>query len=111
MEEQKQSAPIRAYNKYLKSKLFFSRIMGLIFCLICAGALTLMYFKILDKWITMVVIAFAMACIFIANSFLQNVKAGRKWQVINLILALVCYAGVVTFVTLGFIEGTIKLWF
>jgi len=111
MANKKQSAPLKEYGRYMKSKMFFARIMGLIFCLVCAGALTLLYFKIFDRWMTMVVIAFSMACIFIANSFLQTVKVGRAWQVVNLLLAFVCYAAVITFVTMGFIEGTISIGF
>lgn len=111
MDKNKQTAPIKEFGRYMKTKMFFARIMGLIFCLVCAGALALLYFKIVDKWTIIVIITFAMACIFMSNSFLQTVKAGRGWQVFNLLLAFVCYAAVITFVTIGILEGTIKIGF
>lgn len=111
MENKKVSAPMQAWGKHMKGKMVFARLMGFISCLACVGALALLYFKLLDRWTCMVLISFAMATIFIANSYLQSVKTGRTWQVVNLVISFVFYAAVITFVTIGFVEGTITLWF
>lgn len=100
--------------KYMKRSLVFSRLMGLIFCLICAGALALMYFKVFDQWMCMIVVSFSMAGIFICNSYLQSIKSaknGRTWQVVNLLLAFLCYCAVITFVTIAFVNGSLKFGF
>ncbi|MBQ8444750.1 MAG: hypothetical protein IJX25_05310 [Clostridia bacterium] len=111
MENRRPSAPVREWGRYMKSKLAFARLAGLFFCLVCAGSLALLYFKIFDQWMCIIMVSFSMACIFIANSFLQSVKTGRTWQVVNLILSAICYVAVITFVTIGFIEGSISFGF
>ena len=106
---QKNTSPeIRELAKYMKRQLVFSRIIGLLFCLSCAGALALMYIGYLDEWTSMVVVSFSLAAIFMANSYLQGIKSSKKWQMTNMVLAIFCYCAVVVFVVLGFTQGTIK---
>ena len=107
MADKKQSAPVSEWGRYMKSKLVFARLAGLLSCLICAAALVLLYFKIVDKWMCIILVTFSMAGIFISNSFLQNVKRGRAWQIVNLVISLVCYVAVITFITIAFMEGVI----
>ena len=105
---------LKKVAKYMKRSLIFSRIMGIVFCLIAAGTLALLYFNIFDQWMCMITLSFSMAGIFISNSSLQNIRSiekGRTWQIINLILAFVCYCAVITFVTMGFLNGAISFSF
>ena len=109
--DKKVSPKVSQWGKTLKKKMVFSRLAGLLFCLLCLGSLALMYFKIIDRWMCLIMISFLMACIFISNSYLQGAKLGRKWQAINLFLALICYAAVITFITIAFMKGTLTLGF
>lgn len=97
--------------KYMKRQLVFSRIIGTLFCLMCAATLALMYFEIFDHWTCMMIISFSLAGVFISNSYLQGIKSSRKWQVTNLIVSFVCYGAVIVFVVIGFVQGTIKFGF
>ncbi|MBO5394792.1 MAG: hypothetical protein J6A28_02680 [Clostridia bacterium] len=108
------NSQLKDVAKYMRRSLIVSRIMGLLFCLVCAGALTLMYFKIFDQWMCMIVVSFSMAGIFICNSYLQSIKCvknGRTWQIVNLILAFLCYCAVIVFVVICFVNGSLKFWF
>lgn len=112
MAKKNVSPAVRAWGKYMKGKLVFARLMGLIFCLVCAGTLALLYFNVFDTpWIPMIMIAFSMACIFISNSFLQGTRKGKSWQAVNLGFSIVCYLAVITFVVLGFVDGSISFGF
>lgn len=107
----KGNSEMQQMAKFMKRQLVFSRIIGVLFCLLCAGTLALMYFEIFDHWTCMMIISFSLAGIFISNSYLQGIKTGKKWQVLNMVLAFICYCAVIVFVVIGFVQGTIKFGF
>ncbi|MBE7074197.1 MAG: hypothetical protein E7379_03815 [Clostridiales bacterium] len=111
MENKKVSGPVQEWGRYMKSKMRFARFMGFLFCLVVLGALALLYFEMLDRWTCMILLCFSMATIFMSNSYLQGIKVGKRWQVVNLILAFVFYIAVITLVTLAIVEGSLSLWF
>ena len=111
MEKKNTSPELKEIARYMKRNLVYSRIMGVLFCLLCAAALAFLYFKVFDPWTCMMVVSFALAGIFISNAQLQGIKVGRRWQVVNLVIAFVCYAAVIVFVVIGFVNGTIRFGF
>ena len=113
MEKKKTNPGVQEWGDWLKRKLIYSRILGVICSLLCAGAMVLLYFKIgnFNNWMCTIVICFSMAGVFMANSNIQAVRSGRKWQVVNMLLALLCYAAVVVLVTISMLNGFIALSF
>ena len=112
MEKKKTNPAVQEWGRYMKTKMFFARIIGIIFCAVCIAALALLYLKVFTSyWTPVLMITFSMAFIFVANSFLQNVKRGKTWQTVNLVLGLICFVAVITFIVIAYVRGELVFGF
>lgn len=102
---QKVSPEVQNVGKYLKRKMVYARLMGLGFCLLCAGALALLALQMTDHNTTILLICFCMAGLFMSNGNLQSVKNGRKMYVVNMLLACLFFLAVIAFTVLSFTSG------
>ncbi len=98
-------------NAYLKRKMMFARIFGILTCLIAIAGIVLKYLAIIDEWLCIMSIAYCLGMIFTYNSNLQNVKVGNPWQRINSICAILMYILVVFIIVYGFTSGELVVQF
>lgn len=96
---------------YLKRKMIVSRLTGIFACLIGLASIVLLYLKLLDEWMCIIIIGYAMATAFSSNSFLQGAKVGNPWQRLNFACAIFFYIVVVVLIVYGFISGELIIQF
>lgn len=102
---------MKEYSIYLKRKMMVSRIMGIFCCLLAIGAIAIYYLKTINNWLCVITIAYCVATIFTANSFLQDIKVGNPWQRINGACSIILYLLTVFVIVLGFVEGHLTTQF
>lgn len=101
------SPEIQNAAKYMKRKMVFSRIMGVFFCLLAAAAITLLALQITPHSTTILLICFSLAGMFMSNGNLQSIKNGRKLYVVNILLATLCFAGMIAYMVISLMDGTL----
>ena len=101
------SPEVENAGKYMKRKLIYSRIMGVFFCLIAAGAVALLALQLTPHSTTILLICFALAGMFMSNGNLQSVKNGKKLYVVNILLAWICFVAMIAFMVISFTNGTL----
>lgn len=102
------SPEVQNAAKYMKRKMIFSRIMGVFFCVLAAVAVALLALQLTPHSTTILLICFALAGMFMSNGNLQSVKNGRKLYVVNILLASLCFAGMITFMVISLTNGTLS---
>ncbi len=96
---------------YYKRKMIIRRIIGIIACLVTLGCIAIYYFKTINEWLCIIIIAYCLGTIFSTNSFLQDIKVGNPWQRINGVVAVGFYIIVVFLIVYGFITKSLQLQF
>lgn len=99
------------YTKHLKHKMMMARILGIMACLVAIVGLVLKYFEIINEWMCIITISYAMGTIFAFNSNLQDIKVGNPWHRINAICAILFFAFVIFLIVYGFISGQLQTQF
>jgi hypothetical protein len=99
------------YNAFLRRKMIFARIMGILACGVAIASIVLMYYKLLSEWLCIIMIGYGMATAFSSNSFLQDIKIGNPWQRINMICAVFFYLVVFFLIIYGFVTGNLSTMF
>ena len=102
------SPEVQNAAKYMKRKLIFSRIMGVFFCLLAAVAVALLALQLTPHSTTILLICFSLAGMFMSNGNLQSVKNGTKLYVVNILLASLCFAGMIAFMVISIMNGTLS---
>lgn len=102
---------MKGVNAYLKRKMMFARILGIIACLVALAGIVLRYLNLFNTWLCLILISYCLGIIFTFNSNLQNVKVGNPWQRINSICAVVMYMLVAFLIIYGFVEGILQTQF
>lgn len=103
------SPEVQDMAKYMKRKMVYSRIMGVFFCLLAAGAIALLALQISGHYTTILLICFSLAGMFMSNGNLQSVKNGKKMYIVNILLACLFFAGVIAFTVLSFTTGALGI--
>ncbi len=99
------------YTKHLKNKMMLARIFGILACLVAIAGIVLKYLEIINAWLCIISIAYALGTIFGFNSNLQDIKVGNPWQRINGICSLLMYAFVIFLIIYGFATGIMQTQF
>lgn len=99
------------YSAYLKRKMMLSRILGILTCLFGFACIVLYYFKLVNDWMCLVVLAYCMGNAFSFNSNLQGVKIGNPWARLNAICSFAMYLLVVFLISYGFVSGNLTVKF
>ncbi len=105
------NSPYKTYGAFLRRKMIFARIMGILACAIAIASIVLMYYKMLSEWLCVIMIGYGMATAFSSNSFLQDIKIGNPWQRINMACAVFFYFGVFFLIIYGFVTGNLSTQF
>ncbi len=96
---------------HLRKKMISSRLTGILACIVALASIVVFYLKVINEWMCIIAIAYCLATIFTANSFIQDVKVGNPWQRINGICSILFYILVVFLIAYGFISKNLVLQF
>lgn len=107
----KQKKFMQEQASFMKRKMRLSRSLGLLCCLFAIACIILYYTKTINEWICLINIAYCAGTIFVANSFLQDIRVGNPWQRINGICGVLLYAFSVFLIIWGFKQGLLALKF
>ena len=99
------------YVAYLKRRMMVARLMGILACLVAIAGILLKYFNLINEWLCIISIAYAMGTIFASNSNLQDIRVGNPWQGVNALAAALLYVFVIFLIAYGFAEGLITTQF
>ena len=103
--------PMKGYDKFLKRKMMLSRIVGIFCCLLAIGSVVTYYLKTINEWLSIITIAYCVATIFTANSFLQDIKVGNPWQRMNGFCSVIIYLLTAFLIVWGFVHGHLTTQF
>ena len=99
---------VQKWGDYLKRRLKMSRVMGILYCILCALSIVGLYFEeylpFMNGFMCAMMIFFSIGGIFLQNATLQDIKRGKKHQIINIVFSIICFTIVVVLATLGVLE-------
>ena len=107
----KRVTPLQAQAQFFKRKMIVSRILGIFCCLMVIAGLAVYYLKLFNEWFCAIIICYSIATIFIANSFLQDIKVGNPWQRINGFCGILLYLFTIFLIVWGFVNGNLTVQF
>ncbi len=96
---------------YLRKKMIASRLTGIFTCLLALASVAVYYLKSINEWLCIIALAYCLGTIFVANSFIQDVKVGNPWQRVNGVCAIVFFILVVFLIVYGFVTHQLNLQF
>lgn len=107
----KQKKHLQSQAAFLRRKMRLSRAIGILCCMFAIACIILYYLKTISEWLCIINIAYCAGTIFVANSFLQDIKVGNPWQRINAICGILMYAFSIFLIVWGFKEGLLSTRF
>ena len=107
----KKEVSMNDYVKHLKRKVMFSRITGIFACLVAIAGLVLKLLGVVADWWCIIMIAYAIATIFLLNANIQDIRVGNPWQRINTICSLIMFLFVIFLLVYGFTSGQFETQF
>ena len=107
----KKEKVMNGLNAYLKRKMMFARILGILACLVALTGIVIRYLNLFNSWLCLILISYCLGIIFTFNSNLQNLRVGNPWQKINSFCAVIMYILVAFLIIYGFIEGILQTQF
>lgn len=96
---------------FYKRKMRMSRVAGILCCLVVIASLVAYYLKYMNQWLSIINISYCVATIFIANSFLQDIKVGNPWQRVNAACGILLYLFTGFLIVWGFMDGQLTTQF
>jgi len=96
---------------FYKRKMRMSRIAGILCCLLAIASIVVYYLKYMNEWLNIITIAYSIATVFVANSFLQDIKVGNPWQRVNAVCGILLYIFTAFLIAWGFITGQLVTQF
>lgn len=96
------------YSRKLKKTIVKTRLVGLLSAILGVACIFFYYFKLLDPWVCIITLSYAMAVCFTLNSTYQEIFSGRKISKINLAFAVIFFLATIGIIVYAFVSGNIK---
>ncbi len=96
------------YSKKLKKTLVKTRLVGLLSSILGVACIFFYYFKVLDPWVSIITLSYAMAVCFTLNSTYQEIFNGKKISKLNLAFAIIFFFATIGIIIYSFVSGNIR---